>query len=203
MIKEASVNNTMIYFVSGYMRTGTSMMMKALEAGGMDAAYNKNRDILNERCKLSPDDPYFVNEGGLYELYRKDYQQPGFPRGYDGKLIKFLFGGITRIVAGNYRIVFMRRNYEEVRQSCQNGLGVKIGIDEAEFTTRMEDTIGILNQRKDVALDVFWYRDVVDDPLTHFQLLQSKAWPINPQRSAEIVDPKLCRFRLENLEVGL
>ena len=34
----------MIYVVTGYWRTGTSMMMKCLEAGGLDALYRKRTD---------------------------------------------------------------------------------------------------------------------------------------------------------------
>ena len=80
-----------LYVVSGFMRTGTSMMMKALEAGGLDACYKQSREEMKNRYA---DEHYDPNIGGLYELERKDYQKPNFPRDYEGKLIKCLNKGI-------------------------------------------------------------------------------------------------------------
>ena len=77
----------MIYVVSGFMRTGTSMMMKALEAGGMDASYKQSRDVMKDHYA---DEYYNPNIGGLYELEKQDYQKWDFPRDYEGKLIKAL-----------------------------------------------------------------------------------------------------------------
>ncbi len=53
----------MIYLVSGDMRTGTSMMMQALEAGGLEAVYNENRDRMNQQYG---DKDYQPNGGGFY-----------------------------------------------------------------------------------------------------------------------------------------
>ena len=38
-----------IYVVTGYMRTGTSMMMQCLQAGGLEAVYSPAREGMNER----------------------------------------------------------------------------------------------------------------------------------------------------------
>jgi len=75
----------MLCVVSGFMRTGTFMMMKALQAGGLDASYSQSRDTMKDRWK---DEHYDPNIGGLYELNRKEYKQKNFPRQFDGRLIK-------------------------------------------------------------------------------------------------------------------
>lgn len=79
-----------VYVIGGFMRSGTSMMMRALEAGGMEACYRKSRDQMKARYA---DDQYDPNAGGLYELERRDYRRPDFPIGYEGKLIKCLQRG--------------------------------------------------------------------------------------------------------------
>ena len=113
--------NKTLYVVSGFMRTGTSMMMKALEAGGMDACYRQSRDEMKNRFA---DEHYDPNIGGLYELERGDYQKPDFPKGYEGKLIKALNQGIPKMaVMPEIRAVFMRRDAEEIRQSYMPFLG--------------------------------------------------------------------------------
>ena len=101
----------MIHIVSGFMRSGTSMMMRALESGGMDACYRGSRDDLIEKHS----DEHYSPNPALYELERKDYRDPNFPDGYEGKLIKCLAPGMFRLKVGEYRIIFMRRDYEEIR----------------------------------------------------------------------------------------
>ena len=38
----------MIYIVSGFFRSGTTMMMRALELGGMPVYFSRERNALNE-----------------------------------------------------------------------------------------------------------------------------------------------------------
>jgi len=191
----------MLYVVSGHMRTGTSMMMKALEAGGLDAAYQQSRDEIKDRYA---DEHYDPNVGGLYELARPMYHQPKFPRMYDGKLIKGMNLCVTRmLVMPAIRVVFMRRDDEEIRQSYDAFFGADVGIT-SEFQTRMDEIVKMIRNRKDVkSCHEFWYRDVVRNPLTHFETLRDAGWAIDPQKCAEIVDPKYCRFKRENLSVGV
>lgn len=175
-------------------------MMRALEAGGLEAVYNEDRDRLNQKFG---DSDYKPNEGGFYELTRWQYMEPGFPRMHQGKLIKDLYGGITRIVAGDYRIIYMHRDAEEVRQSHEAFFSRPPPHVGDAYYALMEDTIGILRQRRDVQLTVLWYRDVVDKPFKVFQELGDIGCPIDPTKAAAVVNPNLCRFRFEELEVGV
>src|SRR5690606_28529169 len=84
----------MIYVVSGYMRCGTSMMMEALQAGGLEAAYSERRDVeMNERWG----EPGYLPNERYFELDRHDYRRPDFAQAFDGKLVKCLFGGAIRL----------------------------------------------------------------------------------------------------------
>jgi len=191
-----------VYVVSGFMRTGTSMMMKALEEGGMEVCYKQSRDVMKNRFA---DELYDPNIGGLYELERKDYQEFGFPNKYKGKLIKALNHGVPHMAAmpEGIRVVFMRRNPEEIRQSYDAFFGQQLrNVDHLE--RNMEDVIERIKNRKDVkSLDIFWYRDVVEEPLKHFQRLKEHSWLIDPEKAAATVDPQYYRFKLENLTVGI
>lgn len=197
--RDAIVNNT-VYVVSGFMRTGTSMMMKALEVGGMNACYKQSRDIMKNHFA---DGQYDPNIGGLYELERRDYLEWGFPGKYKGKLIKCLWGGLIKMdVMPKIKIVFMRRNPEEIRQSYLAFFGKN--LENADKIDRNLDyAIRMMKNRKDVDIDVFWYRDVVERPREHFQILKNHGWPIDVDKCVEIVNPKYCRYKIENLVIGI
>jgi hypothetical protein len=194
--------NTTIYIVSGYMRTGTSMMMKALEAGGLDAAYRQSRETMR---KSYADKHYDPNIGGLYELESEDYNALGFPEKYQGKLIKVLMGGISSVNAtSGLRVIFMRRDFEEIRQSYMAFFDQNLPARKETFEKKINLTIKLLQNRKDLlSLDVFWYSEVIKDPRKHFQLLKDHGWEINVEECVKVIDPQYYRFRKENLTEGI
>ena len=191
----------MLYVVSGFMRTGTSMMMKALEAGGLEAAYQQSREKMREHYA---DEFYDPNIGGLYELKRQNYQHPEFPRMYDGKLIKGLNNCVPGMkVMDEIRVIFMRRDTEEIRQSYTAFFSNHMQIGE-QFQPRMDEIVKSIRNRKDVvSCHELQYRDVVEHPLEAFATLKFDGWPIDPKKAAVTVDPDYCRFKLEDLEVGV
>lgn len=190
----------MIYVVSGFMRSGTSMMMRALEAGGLEAAFAPERDEMNERFG---DEDYQPNPGGFYELNRREYREHGFPRKYEGKLIKCLWGGLPRFVVGAYQIVFMLRDPEEIRQSFESFFNQPAPPMLTTYDEQMQDAIDLLRNRRDTTVCVLQYRDVIADPVSAFEQLLGSGWPIDVEQAAAVVDPELCRFRLEELTVGI
>ena len=191
----------MLYVVSGFMRTGTSMMMRALEVGGMETAYKADRDIMKNHYS---DEHYDANIGGLYELERQDYKDPNFPRDYEGKLIKALNISVPRmaVMPNGIRVVFMRRDKEEIRQSYDAFFGQQLRVDNLD--ERMEAIKEKILNRKDViSFNEFWFREAIDKPREHFQILKNDGWPIDVDKAVDMIDPKYCRFRLENLTVGI
>lgn len=214
------------YIVSGYMRTGTSMMMDALTAGGLNPCAKVKRDMALGKHAGGG---YHPNPNGFYELEHSDYKDINFPRKFEGQLIKVLFGGLYKLVPGNYKIVFMRRNQEESRQSYEaffgqpspkivgdiyhkhpSGSTGPMTIDQlnaahqsSHFKQIMDNCFGIMEQRRDVDITQLNYRDVVENPLKIFQILNQTGWPIDPVKAAGVVDPDLCRFKIEDLEIGI
>ena len=184
----------MIYIVSGYMRSGTSMMMRALEAGGMDAAYSVERDArMNEKWG---DPDYKPNESYL-ELDPEDYQNPDFPSAYEGRLIKCLWGGMLRLrPVTQYRVIFMRRDPAAIRRSLTAFFGEPIehsqGVD---FVRQLDNIVAILRDRRSVVdVSELHYADVVDDPHTVFQGLARSGWPIDPGKAASVPSGGKRRF---------
>lgn len=200
-----------LYVVSGFMRTGTSMMMKALEAGGLKASYQQSRDVMKQRFA---DKHYDPNIGGLYELERQDYMKSGFPKGYEGKLIKALnmehkrpngIGKSFEVMDNGIRVIFMRRDPEEIRQSFDAFFEKQLPEEQIKgLEERFDACVKRIRNRKDViAVADFQYRKVVEKPLEHFEALKKAGWPIDPIKCTEVIDPKYLRFKKENLTKGV
>lgn len=193
------------YLVSGYMRTGTSMMMEALIAGGLEAVYSPERQTLTDQWG---GDGYVPNEE-YYELPYYRTKVAGFPRMYEGKLLKILYGGISDLapLSNGLRVVFMRRDPEEIRQSEEaffKRQKAPLWLCDGGYERRMDLAMDHLHNRRDVlSVTELQYRDVLADPLMAFNLLRGEGWPIDVAVAALVVDPAKCRFRLEELEVGI
>jgi len=193
----------LIYIVSGFMRTLSTGMMRAIEAGGIPAARNKVRDKL---IGQTGDEHYQMNPESLYELHRSEYWAEDFPDKYEGMVVKFIRSGPLRLKAADnpYRVVFMWRDYEEIRQSLQAWMKRPERADELveEAKHVMPLVSGILRQRRDVVLTELWCRDVWDRPLDAFTKLVNEGWPIDPNKAAATIDSKLCRYKIEDLDIG-
>lgn len=188
----------MIYIVSGYMRSGTSMMMDCLRAGGLDVAFNESRDKMNTTYG---DAEYKPNLNGLYELTQEEYSRPNFPDHYEGKAIKCLRNGLVLLKARNvsdpYKVIFMKRDFVEIQHSLEAFFDYLPPINVIENTVNR--ALGIALQRRDMDVTIINYRDVIDNPLIQFQLLQSKGIPIDIDAAVSVVDTALCRFKRESI----
>ena len=112
-----------VVIVSGLPRSGTSMMMSMLEAGGMEIISDGARgaDVDNPKG-------YFEYERikGLEKETDKSYVREG--RGKALKVISFL---IPHLPGDNdYRVIFMRRDLDEVLSS-QDKMIQRFGSDDA------------------------------------------------------------------------
>jgi hypothetical protein len=101
---------TPVIVVSGLPRSGTSMLMKMLEAGGVP--------LVTDGLRTADED----NPKGYYELERvKDLaqeQDKGYLRSARGKGIKVISYLLKSLPAdSNYKVVFIRREIEEILAS--------------------------------------------------------------------------------------
>ncbi|MDK1082239.1 MAG: sulfotransferase [Anaerolineae bacterium] len=98
-----------ITIVSGLPRSGTSMMMKILEAGGMD--------ILTDNRRVADED----NPKGYYELEQVKALKEGddaWISSAPGKVVKVISSLLEQLPSTyHYKIVFMRREIVEILAS--------------------------------------------------------------------------------------
>jgi hypothetical protein len=99
-----------VVIVSGLPRSGTSMAMKMLEAGGME--------LVVDNIRTADDD----NPKGYYEDERvkelAEMEDKGWLQGARGKVIKVVSSLLNYLPTNNaYKVVFMRRNLHEVLAS--------------------------------------------------------------------------------------
>jgi len=102
------MNKKIITIVSGLPRSGTSMMMKMLEAGGME--------ILKDEIRKADED----NPAGYYEFekvkeLKKDVSWLENAKGKSVKIISSLLEHLPEKYT--YKIIFMHRNMEEILNS--------------------------------------------------------------------------------------
>lgn len=99
-----------VVVVSGLPRSGTSMAMKMLEAGGME--------LVVDNIRTADED----NPKGYYEDERvkelAEMEDTSWLRGARGRVIKVVSSLLNYLPATNaYKVVFMRRNLHEVLAS--------------------------------------------------------------------------------------
>jgi len=190
-----------VYLISGFMRCGTSLCTAAMEAGGLKTMYRESRD----KMKDSYGDSYYdANPLGLKEMERQDYQELGFPSKYKGYCLKLLMGGLNSMcVMPKIKIVFMRRDAEEIRQSYEAFFDRRMELDNGTFQRKVELIIEQMHNRKDTELIEVWYRDVIENPIKQFQRIKDFGFPIDVEKAVSVVNPELCRFRKEILVEGI
>lgn len=98
-----------IYIVSGLPRSGTSMMMKMLEAGGLS--------VLTDNIRTADDD----NLQGYYEFERVKAMKEGdtaWVAEAQGKVVKVISALLEHLPSGfHYKVVFMEREMMEILAS--------------------------------------------------------------------------------------
>ncbi len=184
----------MIYLVSGVSRSGTSMMMRCLEAGGLPAVYDHHQDWLNVQYGNGE---YLPNPNGFYACERDEFYRPDFADAYAGKLVKVPWAMLLRLPQATYRLAFMLRDPAEIFASMRRFIPTGFGGD--ELVTALYPTVtGALQTallaRGDMQVRTVQYAAVVKNPATAFAGL---GWPIDAQAAAAMVQPELYRFRLE------
>ena len=179
----------MIYIVTGDSpRCGSSMMMRALEAGGIENAYNPECTLLGAS----------IMDGDIRELSVPEVMIGGFPDPalYDGKVMKLFpppWMPLTAIIEGDYRIIWLQRdmNLRWESYSRQQGRGERIAA--VAFTMRdlaVQTAYPFMIARPDVSMITMAYDAIVDNPLESFQSMASEGWPIDPKKAAAIVNPR-------------
>jgi hypothetical protein len=190
-----------ITIVSGLPRSGTSMAMKMLQAGGLPLLTDGTRssDISNPAGYFEFEPVKQLDKNGdLAWLERA--------RGRGVKVISWLVTWLPEIY--DYRVIFMQRDLDEVMASQTAMLldrGQREGIEDPAgmrqiYTRHLEQVHRFLEQRSCFTTLAVNYRDVVNQPsLEAARLARFLHRPLDIERMAAAVDPQLYRNRREQV----
>ncbi len=189
-----------IVVVSGLPRSGTSMMMKMLEAGGIPP--------LTDEIRTADKD----NPKGYYEFERVKKLDKGdtewLPRA-EGKVVKVISALLAHLPDDyHYKIIFMQRHMPEILAS-QRKMLVHRGEDaESMDDERMAELFAKhlravdqqMTQQENVDVLYVHYSDALQDPQTAAeQVVEFLGKDLDVERMVGVVDPNLYRNRREEL----
>lgn len=188
-----------IVLVSGLPRSGTSMVMKMLEAGGMETIVDNIRTADEDNPK-----GYFEDER-VKELAKLD--DKSWIRDARGKVIKVVSSLLQYLPKDNtYKVVFMRRNLHEVLASQAKMLdrrGEENTADDGDMLRMYEshlDKVTFQLRFRDW-FDVLYleFPEVVADPESAAkQINDFVGGHLDVEKMALQVDPNLYRNRAES-----
>ena len=151
-----------IILVSGLPRSGTSMMMRMIAAGGIEI-------ITDQKRKADPDNPagYFEFEKAKQLDQESDWLEDA--RGKAVKVISMLLYGLPRGYA--YKVIFMQRKMDEILASQKKMLerrGEPPGRASdrelsKKFNTHLHKVLAWLAEQQNMETLVVRYNDVISD----------------------------------------
>ncbi|MBK5298234.1 MAG: sulfotransferase family protein [Vicinamibacteria bacterium] len=186
-----------IVVVSGLPRSGTSMMMQMLQAGGLEIVTDAVR---------TPDGS---NPKGYFEFEAvKDLDKgapPAWLAGARGKAVKIVSSLVRWLPETyDYQVIFMERNLDEVIASQNRMLAERGSLqDEAQnarfrhlYQTHIEDTLRLLRGRGSVSMLVVDYSETLARPAdTARRVDRFLRGRLDVDRMAAAADPALHRNR--------
>lgn len=196
-IKQIIQKQDYITVVSGLPRSGTSMMMSALEAGGMT--------ILNDRVRSADGN----NPKGYFEFERVKKLPEGDTRwladaqGKAVKVISALLAFLPDEYA--YRVIFMERDMEEILAS-QARMLERTGKDNQHLVSdqelresyqrHLDDTRTWLAGQNWIETIYVSYNNILCEPTETFQrVARFFGGSVSPEQMVKVVDESLYRER--------
>jgi hypothetical protein len=182
------------YIVSGLERSGTSLIMQILDAGGVPCAFDTSSRPPNDNNPRG----YFELEGGKIISRLRD---GGFPLAdYRGRFIKITAYGMRYLPPGRYRVIYTERNIEEVLDSMEKMARLQDADREetkVSFVKLNEMIKGVIGGRADIEVLFVSYNEIVKDPAAEIQRIAGfiDAPGIDEKAMAAAVDEKLYRKR--------
>ena len=184
-----------VIIVSGLPRSGTSMMMQALEAGGL-------RALIDNIRQADEDNPKGYYE---YEPVKKTKEDSSWLTQARGKVVKMVYKLLYDLPDDyEYRVIFMQRSMKETLKSQKTMLersGKKgAGISDEElaqlFQKQLDDFNRWIAEKPNFKIMYVNYKDIIENPQERFeQVSQFLAGPLDIQAMTTVVDPSLYRNR--------
>lgn len=185
-----------VVIVSGLPRSGTSMMMKMLEAGGIPP--------LTDKIRTADAD----NPKGYYEFERVKQLDKGdtaWLAEADGKAVKVISQLLEHLPpAYHYQVIFMRREIAEILASqkqmlIRRGEPTDVVSDEqlaALFDKHLNFVMTWLDQQPNIEVLYVSYNETLQNPVKPVAAInQFLGERLNEAAMAGVIDPKLYRQR--------
>ncbi len=190
-----------IVVVSGLPRSGTSMAMKMLEAGGVG--------IVTDGIRTADED----NPRGYFEIERvknlHEETDRSWLREARGKAIKVISYLLKSLPPdNNYKVLFMRRHPREILMSQAEMLtrrGEKNGTSDEQLLRLMEkdlrDADFFLRRRPQFETMEIQYKEALERPLDHAKrIVAFLELPLDVEKMVGVVDKALYRKRVGDRE---
>lgn len=190
-----------VNIVSGLPRSGTSMMMKMLEAGGI-------QPLIDNIRKADIDNPKGYYE---FERVKQIKEDQGWLDDAVGKVVKMVSMLLMDLPEGyKYKVVFTRREMKEILASQRKMLNrisdekqtdgeEAVQEDKAmenHYRSHLVKVHFAMEKRKDVELLYVKYNDFLADPLPGIKAINEFFdGALDEEKMAEVVDPALYRNR--------
>jgi hypothetical protein len=184
-----------IVVVSGLPRSGTSMAMKMLDAGGMPLVTDGVRT-----ADISNPNGYYEFEP-VKDLERGD---AGWLADARGKAVKIVSPLLTYLPESlDYQVIFMRRPLAEIidsQHAMLDARGSERGSDEARtaelYASHLAQVEGFLQRRRCFSTLMIEYSQVLADPRAQAEKIRAfLGLPLDVARMAAVADPALHRNR--------
>jgi hypothetical protein len=181
------------YIVSGLERSGTSMLMQILLAGGAPVAFGNSRIPDQNNPK-----GYYELEGG--KIINK-LMDGTFPlNDYKGKFIKITSYGLKYLPPGDYKIIYSERNIEEILDSMEKMANIKDTDREEtrESFVKLNSMIkNYIREREDIEVLIVNYNNILSEPSINIKKIYDFLGfaEINLEKMIDAVDKKLYRQR--------
>lgn len=185
----------LITIVTGLPRSGTSLMMQAIEAGGIPA--------LTDNIRTADDD----NPKGYYEYepVKKTKEDPSWLEKAPGKIVKMVYRLLCDLPGGyEYRVVFTQRNLEEILASQnimlehRNQQGAKVSDEEMTrlFQAELKKFDEWIADQEHFSILRVNYKEMVESPRQQCQRVNEfLGGDLDIDAMVAVVDPSLYRNR--------
>jgi hypothetical protein len=180
--------------VSGLPRSGTSLMMKMLEAGGLPVLVDNVREA-------DVDNPRGYYEFEPVKALKSDASWVGPAR---GKAVKMVYLLLLDLPAGHeYRVLFMRRNLDEIlasQKAMLDRLGKASPLDDAKMAALFRDGLArfdawVEGRPNFKVLDVSYNAMVTDPAPLAREVDRFLGGGLDLDAMTRVVDPSLYRNR--------
>jgi hypothetical protein len=189
------MDGEVVTVVSGLPRSGTSLMMMMLEAGGMQ--------VLTDKIRTADED----NPEGYYEFERvKQIEQDrSWLEDAKGKAVKMIAELLKHLPPDyTYKVIFMRRKMEEILASqkqmlTRRGEPTDRVSDERMaklFTEYLERVEAWIAEQPNIEVIYVGYNEVLENPVGEAKRInQFLGNTLNVENMVGVVDPTLYRQR--------